>query len=196
MNELTDEQLMERLQQGQTVAIDELYRRYAKKLYVFCDHATRSEHAQDLVQDVFMRVIKSAHTFDPEKASFRTWAFRIARNRCIDAARRRNRIRFLSLDREPEDDQPALQETLADEEQNVVRSAARTATAQAVRDCIQALRNESQKRALLLYYLSGKVYQEIGEVLGKSTSTARNWVQAALVEVKRCLEAWGIHDSI
>jgi RNA polymerase sigma-70 factor (ECF subfamily) len=86
---LTDEQLVEQLQQGQTDALDELYKRYARKLYAFCYNATRSQNPQeseDLVQDVFVRVIKAAHTFNPKKASFRTWMFRIARNRCIDVS--------------------------------------------------------------------------------------------------------------
>ncbi len=67
MDRLTDEQLMERLQQGQTDALDKLYGRYANKLYAFCYNTTRSKNpqdAEDLVQDVFIRVIKAAHTFN------------------------------------------------------------------------------------------------------------------------------------
>ena len=81
---LTDEELMERLKGGETDAIDELYKRYARRLHAFCYRITSSEASEDLVQDVFMRVITAAHKFDSGKASFRTWVFRIARNRCID----------------------------------------------------------------------------------------------------------------
>ena len=104
MNQLTDEQLVERLQGGQAGALDQLYARYAKKLHVFCSYNARSDRLdpEDLVQDVFLRVIKSAHTFDPGKASFRTWLFRIARNRCIDANRRERIIRFIPIGRKPE----------------------------------------------------------------------------------------------
>ena len=52
---------MERLQQGQTDALDELYRRYAARLYTFRCYTTRTLDAQsveDLVQDVFLRVCK------------------------------------------------------------------------------------------------------------------------------------------
>jgi DNA-directed RNA polymerase specialized sigma24 family protein len=44
----------------------------------------------------------------------------------------------------------------------------------------------------LLYYLGGKVYREIGQVLGKSTSTAKNRIQSAQEQLKRCLEDKGI----
>ena len=117
MAELTDEQLMGRLQQGQTGALDELYRRYAKKLYAFCYNFVRAHNpqdAEDLVQDVFVRLIKSAHTFKPEKALFRTWLFRIARNRCLDVIRRKKRVQMAPLESRTGQDGLSLEDMLAD----------------------------------------------------------------------------------
>jgi RNA polymerase sigma-70 factor (ECF subfamily) len=198
----TDEQLMERLQQGQTGALDELYRRYAPKLYTFCRYTARTLDAQsveDLVQDVFMRVIKSAHTYDARRASFRTWLFRIARNRCIDVMRRAQRVRMLPiLDRAEQGDEAgeSVQESaLVDERQDTEGDVAWASVLDALRECIEALADESERQALLLYYLGGKVYREIGQVLGKSTSTAKNRVQSAQRQLKRCLEEKGIHGA-
>ena len=92
MDSLTDEQLMAQLQQGQTLALDHLYHRYAKKLYTFCHYTTHSQNRQDsedLVQDVFYRVLESPTV--PE--SFRAWIYRICRNRCLDVLRSRGRRR-------------------------------------------------------------------------------------------------------
>ena len=91
---------MEQLQQGQTDALDELYARYAGKLYAFCSYTMRVQHheeVEDLVQDVFVRAIRSAHTYNPRWASLRTWLFRIARNLCIDRARRDKVLRIVRL---------------------------------------------------------------------------------------------------
>jgi RNA polymerase sigma-70 factor (ECF subfamily) len=197
---LTDEELMQQLQQGRTGALDQLYSRYARKLHVFCANATRASvgtDAEDLVQDVFLRVIKSAHTFDPQRASFSTWLFRIARNRCIDVARRRRLIRFvpmLSRGQPDEEAEITVAEAVAAEpsaEEPVMHST----TLQAVRDCIQRLANEDERQAVLLYYLRGKVYREIGKVLGESTSMARNRVKAGQDKVRRCLEDKGIDGA-
>jgi RNA polymerase sigma-70 factor (ECF subfamily) len=198
VNRLTDEQLMERLQQGQIEALDELYSRYAGKLYAYCYHTAHSADAQDLVQDIFERVIKAARTFNPQKAAFRTWLFSVARNHCIDVSRRRKRFQFISMgksvDQRESEEGPALEDTLIDTRQNVESSVMRSAVIEAVRDCINGLENEGEKQAIVLYYLGGKVYREIGEVLGKSTSMARNYIKSAQEKVKRCLESKGINS--
>lgn len=203
MDRLTDEQLMERLQQGQPSALDELYRRYAKRLHAFCYNSIRSQSAhdpEDLVQDVFVRVIKSAHTFDPNRASFRTWLFRIARNRCIDVTRRAKIVRFIPIGKKVEQDAHgetlAPEEVLVDEKADVEETVARASAVEAVRACINELENQDEKQAIILYHLGGKVYREIGEILGKSTSMARNRVKAAQEKVKRCLERKGVGSIV
>jgi len=192
---VTDEQLMERLQQGQTDALDQLYRRYARKLCAFCYNATCSSSPEDLVQDVFVRVIKGAHTFKPDRSSFSTWVFRIARNRCIDISRRERIIKFVSIRKWADSDDGVEEflpeDALIDQEENVGRTVERAAETEAVRDCISELENEDEKQAIKLYYLTSKVYREIGEILGKSTSMARNRVKSAQDKVKRCLERKG-----
>jgi RNA polymerase sigma-70 factor (ECF subfamily) len=196
----TDEQLMGQLQQGNAGALDELYRRHARGLYAFCRNLAPVSHdPEDLVQDVFLRVIKSARTFDPQRASFRTWLYRIARNRCIDLARRASLVRFLPIggkaegDERPEETVP--EDLLVDGRQDVESLVARADTIGAVRDCIDRLEHRDEKQAILLYYVSGLVYREIGEVLNKSTSMARNRVKAAQEKVKQCLESKGIDTA-
>lgn len=66
----TDEQLIHRLKEGNASAIDEIYRRYAKKLYVLFRFTMHAANPEDLVHDVFLKVIESAHTFNPQKVSF------------------------------------------------------------------------------------------------------------------------------
>jgi len=150
-----------------------------------------SQDAEDLVQDVFIRVIKAAHSFDPTKASFRTWLYRIARNRCIDIKRKKGRFAFLRIDQPIAIDSPdehlPLDEALSALDEDIESQIIETALHQAIKDCIRALKNEEEREAILLYYLAGKVYREIAETLGKSLSTAKNRVQSAQEKVKACL---------
>jgi RNA polymerase sigma-70 factor (ECF subfamily) len=192
---LTDEQLVERVRKGKTRALDELYRRYARPLYAFCATMSGAAESEDIVHDVFMRLIESADAFNPQRASFRTWIFRIARNRCIDLIRHQKSLTMVSLEKPLKRDDgsrsSALQETLADHQETVEQTLIKEAGIDAVRNCIDALVQEEERQAIALYYLVGKVYREIGDILGRSTSTAKNYVTSAREKVKRCLEGKG-----
>jgi len=95
---ITDEHLMDQLRNGDAESINELYRRYAKKLYVFLSNVMKVSNPEDLVHDVFIRVIEKAGQFNPQKASFRTWLFRIAQNQAINLFRRQKVVKFSSLE--------------------------------------------------------------------------------------------------
>ena len=92
MNDVTDEALVRRVaHSGDERALSELYNRYAGLIYgsgvrYLGDRAL----AEDLVQDVFTAVWRGAAGFDPSRASFATWVYRITRNRATDLIRRRN----------------------------------------------------------------------------------------------------------
>src|SRR4051795_10407403 len=66
-----------------------LYRTYGSELYGFAVSALGDRgQAEELVQEVFTRVWRKADSFDPSRASFRTWLYGIARNAIIDLKRR------------------------------------------------------------------------------------------------------------
>jgi RNA polymerase sigma-70 factor (ECF subfamily) len=66
-----------------------LYRRYSGELYGFAYNALGDRGlAEEVVQDAFTSVWRHAGDFDPERASFRTWLYRLARNRIVDLRRR------------------------------------------------------------------------------------------------------------
>ncbi len=175
----SDEQLMVQLAAGQSQALDELYRRYSAKLCLFCSKAMYVSNPEDAVHDIFMRVIEAASQFRQSDASFRAWVFQIARNRCIDLARRQKRVKAVALD--PQD--------LADDGPNAVL---RMDVLEAVNGCIEELPDDDERQAFVLFYMHDKVYREIGESLGKSTTMAHKRVSAARERMKRCLERKGV----
>ena len=199
MEKLTDEDLMGLLRRGDVKALEELYGRYAGKLHAFCSSARpgrdRSE-SEDMVQDIFLKVIRSARTFDSRKASFRTWLFTVARNHCVDAARRDRIARIVPIvvagDSGGREGPGVREEDIEDPAEDPETSAVRSSVVDAVQDCIDALESEDERQAVTLYYLSGSVLREVGAILGRSTSAAKNLVDSAKAKLKECLERKGV----
>lgn len=193
---MTDEELIEQLQGGDTFSLDELYRRYSRQLFVFLRFSLRTEHPEDTVHDVFMRVIEKAHKFNPKKATFKTWLFTIARNRCIDLLRRQQKVKFLSmessLDSEEKENGLKLEDVLAHNNSHRIDEFTDTEVVQAVNVCLEELQNSDERQALILYYSADKVLREIGEIFGKSISMVKKIITSAQEKIKRCLERKGI----
>src|SRR6188768_3325337 len=94
----TDEMLMVRYQRGERKAFVELVRRHNRPIYNFVLRQLRVPAvAEDVTQDVFMRLVQNAAEFKHE-ARFSTWLYAIARNLCIDQLRRMQHRRHPSLD--------------------------------------------------------------------------------------------------
>jgi RNA polymerase sigma-70 factor, ECF subfamily len=90
-DELSDEQLMTRLDGPEVeAALSELYDRYSRTVYgvgikILGDRSS----AEELVQEVFLKVWRSSGTFDPSRASFSTWLYRVTRSCALDLYRKR-----------------------------------------------------------------------------------------------------------
>jgi RNA polymerase sigma-70 factor (ECF subfamily) len=101
MDRVEDEELVRRVASGDERALSGLYDRYAGLVYgtgmrYLGDRGT----AEELVQDVFTSVWKNAAGFDPTRARFATWVYRITRNRATDLIRRR-KARVRTVENEP-----------------------------------------------------------------------------------------------
>lgn len=74
---------------GSRTAADHLIRAYYDEIYIFvCRQTGSKEDAMDLTQNIFLAVLRALPSFNGRKASFRTWIYRIAANKVIDARRR------------------------------------------------------------------------------------------------------------
>lgn len=86
------------LRHGSRSAADKLIRAHYDEIYVFVYRQIGSkEDAMDLTQSIFMAILHSLPSFNAQKASFRTWIYRIAANKVIDA-RRRAHTNMVSLE--------------------------------------------------------------------------------------------------
>ena len=108
MVEVEDEILVRRVAAGDGRALGTLYDRYAGLVYgAGTRYLGDRGLAEDLVQDVFASVWRNAGGFDPSRAGFGTWVYRITRNRATDLIRRRKaRVRTVDGDSLPEPGEP------------------------------------------------------------------------------------------
>ena len=101
MDGLEDQDLVRRVASGDERALSALYDRYAGLIYGSgLRYLGDRQLAEDLVQDVFTSVWKNAAGFDPARASFAAWVYRITRNRATDLIRRR-KARVWTVESDP-----------------------------------------------------------------------------------------------
>lgn len=86
-DELSDETLVERITQQDLKALAALYDRYAQTVYAVAVKVIGPTEAEDVVQDVFLRLWHSADQFDPQRGTFKGWFMRMARNYALDQIR-------------------------------------------------------------------------------------------------------------
>lgn len=186
----TDEMLVARYRAGDRGAFAELVHRWNKAVYNFCLRQCGSgAAAEELTQEAFLRVVQTAERFDPS-SRFRTWLFTIARNLCIDHARRQRFRRHGSLDGPagPKDAR-SLGETLAEAlpRGDAEREQARTELQARMLEAISGLPDD-QREAFLLRHVCDLPFREVAEVVGANENTVKSRVRYALEQLRVALE--------
>lgn len=118
LREIPDESLMRDYANGDAGAFDELFRRYERRAFSFFIKRTRSrERAQDLYQELFLRIHRSRDSYDSARP-FAPWFFQIAHRLLVDDQRRAQRAHEVPIgDREACPDRPSIRDEVADSEQ-------------------------------------------------------------------------------
>lgn len=95
---ISDDQLIRKINRRQDkAAANELVQRYYKEIYIYVYRQVgERETAMDLTQDIFVSILQGIHLYDAKKASFRTWAYRIASNKLSDYWRKRAVVQNIS----------------------------------------------------------------------------------------------------
>ena len=189
--EETDEALMTRYQRGDLTAFAALVQRHKTPMFNFVLRQLKAPTiAEDVVQEVFMRVIESAGSFKHE-AKFTTWSYTIARNLCIDHQRKASHRRHASLDQRetgPDGDGPALGEQLADlhPRASTERAALSNQIQLKVAAAVEALPDE-QREVFLLRHVANLPFQEIAHVTGAPENTVKSRMRYALERLQEAL---------
>lgn len=157
-----------------------LYRTYGPELYGFAVSALGDRgQAEELVQEVFTRVWRKADSFDPERASFRTWLYGIARNAIIDL-KRRGSVRPALAPHGDDAEAPDADDSI---ERALLGWQVSTALARLTPEHRQVIR---------LAHFQGMRLREIAEETGLPLGTVKSRVSYALRGLRLALEEMGV----
>jgi RNA polymerase sigma-70 factor (ECF subfamily) len=170
----TDAGIMLRLKAGDQAAFEYLVQKYRRPMVSFMYRMARnSAVAEDLAQEVFLRVYRSRATYEAS-AKFTTWLYRIATNLAVNHARDSRHERpevQVSLD-EPDDDTGTTLE-LPDASLNAEQQMVRRERMLAIRRKVEAL-PEQQRLAVIMHKYQQMDYKQIADVLKKSESATKS----------------------
>ena len=169
------ESVIERAQGHDADAMGEIHRRYVRRVFGLCRYMLDSrENAEDATSEVFLKLQRSIESYD-SSIPFPRWLLRVAGNHCIDALRRRRRVRQVIVEVE---DATAID--AASPELSPLGAVIQTEEKERVRDAIARL-PENYRMPLVLRYYSELSYDEIAQQLGLQ----RNYVAALIFRGKQ-----------
>ncbi|BFM50437.1 sigma-70 family RNA polymerase sigma factor [Marinomonas sp. THO17] len=161
-------------EQRDQAALSRLFDHYVPKIRSFCLAAQPGANlmADDIAQEVMIRIWNKAHTYKPEAASLNTWVFTLARNARIDYLRKNSRYQS---DIDPE----YLWQNIVDESADPFKDAQLKRDQQRIQQSLDKLPID-QKQVLSKVYLEGKTHKEAAEELSLPLGTIKSRVRLAL----------------
>jgi RNA polymerase sigma factor (sigma-70 family) len=133
----------------------------------------RQDLAEEAVQDAFMRLWRSARTFDPKKGAARSWLYAILRNSALTILR--DESRFIADDGAADDAAPMTESALA-----------RLPETSALRRCLERL-DAKRRSVVVLAYVHGLSHGELAGKLGVPLGTVKSWVRRSLISLQECM---------
>ncbi|MCI0707436.1 MAG: RNA polymerase sigma factor [Ignavibacteriae bacterium] len=170
---MTDNELMFKVRDGEVGKLGTLFERYHEKLYgFFVRHTGKKEISEDLVQEVFFRVLKYRHTFRGE-APFTVWMYQLARNASADYFRKwKNESPMTEYTEEQQSDDLLPHEQVQEQEEHRLLKLA-------------LLKLSDEKREVLVMSRFQELkYEEIGKILDCPVGTVKARVHYALRDLR------------
>ena len=193
---VSDEELVERIKTGDSVAPRELVRRYQGKAFSLAYGLAGGDRgeAEDLTQEAFLKVFRKLATFKGE-STFHTWFHRIVVNTCLDGLRRRRRReKILSLwPLRQKEDGPSLEEAPEsldrDREHDPLQALSSREFSREVRRALTGLTGK-QRLVFQLKVIQGLTIREIAEVTDLAQGTVKSHLFRATRSLRKTLAEW------
>jgi RNA polymerase sigma-70 factor (ECF subfamily) len=175
----TDEQLLERIREGDESSALMLFRRYDKVTFSIGFRIIQDEgEAEDLVQELFMRLSREAQSFDKEKGSARTWVIQMIYRRAFDRRSYLNRRQFYSGT-----DAAEYTNTLV-ERKNSEEEIIDRLTVQQLKAGFSEL-SDRQRETLEMFFFEGLKLPEIAERTGEDVKNVRHHYYRGLERLRQ-----------
>jgi RNA polymerase sigma-70 factor (ECF subfamily) len=175
-------ELIARIRSGESHLYGTLVDRYQRRLWWSCLRMLGdADEADDVVQETFVRAWEKLDGFDPGRR-FYTWLFTIARNRCLNALRRRRTWGFRSLSGDDPPVLPAREDAASGVEDREL--------ARALAECLETLPAD-QREVFDLRHAEDFRYAEIAAVLELTLGTVMSRLHRARERMRDCLEGKG-----
>jgi RNA polymerase sigma-70 factor (ECF subfamily) len=179
-----EQSLTARCLNGDEAAWEDLVRLHTRQVYGLCFRFTgRGAQAQDLTQEVFLRVFRTLRTFRAAEGSFAAWLARVTRNLLIDHYRRNRQERVTDS---IEDQLPMLEEAGASGLPRPDRALAGREASEVLQATLQRLSPELRE-AVILRDLQEMEYREIAGVLAIPEGTVKSRINRGRAELARLL---------
>ena len=179
----TDYHLVERCLRGDDSAWEELVRTHTRRVYAVCYRFTgKDSEAQDLTQEVFLRVFRTIHSFRSGEGTFGVWLMRLTRNLLIDHYRRGRKDRATDS---IEDQLPVLEEKVSMTSRTDGLVAGREA-GEILQGALEKLSPELRE-TLILRDLEEMEYREIAQTLQVPEGTVKSRLNRGRAELARIL---------
>lgn len=183
--------LVRRCKAGDAAAWEQIVRLHHRRIYNICYRFARStEDAQDLTQEVFIKVYRTLNSYDVERGAFMTWVTTITRNLLVDHFRKSKQDRITdSFDAPPSENEDAmpLGEQIPDKTAPADMRAQSRETKEFVHRALQKLSPELRE-AVILRDLQDMDYREIATVLKVPEGTVKSRINRGRTELARLLQ--------
>lgn len=183
--------LVRRCVAGDAAAWEEIVRTYNRRIYNICYRfAGSADDAQDLAQEVFIKMYRTLNTYDAQRGAFMTWVTTITRNLLVDHFRKTKQDRMTdSIDSAPSEHEDAmpLSDQIADKGASPDARVQSLETGETVHRALQKLSPELRE-AVILRDLQDMDYKEIATVLKVPEGTVKSRINRGRAELARLLQ--------
>jgi RNA polymerase sigma-70 factor (ECF subfamily) len=175
---------------GDAGAWEELVRQQNRRIYNICYRFTgSSSDAEDLTQEVFIRLYRTLGSYEPDRGAFTTWLTTLSRNLLVDHFRRTRQDRVTdSIDAAPagDEDAPSLAERLEDMGPSPQARLASKETQRVVQQALQKV-SPDLREAVILRDLQDMDYKDIASILKVPEGTVKSRINRGRAELARAL---------